>query len=292
VSDDQPAASDAVQPSQGEAPEPLGSAHVPGGMPRLLRLRGKAVDSLRGLASIAIAMLLWEVVRALGILSPTYAPSTVRIFATLLSEMKNGPLPGAVFVTMQAWALGLALATAVAIPAGFAIGLSRWIEAGSRVLVEFLRPIPSVAIIPVAILFAGIGLKMKLFIIVFACFWPILFNTIYGIGHVDPLLLETGRSFGLRRTALVLRVVVPSALPSVATGLSVAASVALILTVIGEMVAGGDGLGFYILAAGFGGQVVLTYAGMVAAGLLGWILNVGILGLRRHLLAWSREGVT
>lgn len=243
----------------------------------------------KGAIGIGITVLLWEMLRALEVLHPTYAPSVLDMVRTLLVEITNGDILEAALITMRAWAIGLTIATLLAVPTGILIGLSRWAQSATSVVVEFLRPIPSVALIPVAILFVGIGLEMKVLIIVFACFWPILFNTRYGVTHVDTMLLETGRVFGLSRFRSIIRIVLPAASPSVATGISIATSIALILAVIGEMVAGGSGLGYYILSAGMGGQVSRSYAGVFAAALLGFLLNVIVLRIRGRLFRWSPE---
>lgn len=252
------------------------------------RLQG-ASNVGKSAIGIGITILLWEMLRALEVLHPTYAPAVWDMVRTLLVEIANGEILEAAIVTMRAWAIGLTIATLLAVPAGVFIGLSRWAQSATSVVVEFLRPIPSVALIPVAILFVGIGLEMKVLIIVFACFWPILFNARYGVTHVDTMLLETGRVFGLSRSRSIIRIVLPAASPSVATGISIATSIALILAVIGEMVAGGSGLGYYILSAGMGGQVSRSYAGVFAAGLLGFLLNIIVLRIRRRLFRWSPE---
>jgi NitT/TauT family transport system permease protein len=272
--------------SSAAAPEPAVVLTGRGGSGRS-RLRLER--GIKGTIGVAGAILLWELARATGLLPSVYAPSFPRILSEAVQQIPDGPLMRAVLTTLHAWALGLGIAVLLAVPSGFAVGLSRWADSASRVVVEFLRPIPSVALIPVAILFAGLGLQMKLILIVFACFWPLFFNTKYGVGHTDPLLLETGRAFGRSRPRLILEIVVPSALPSVATGVRIAASIALILAVVAEMVAGGGGIGYFILAHNMAGQLSTMYAGILVIGLLGYAVNLAAMAVERRLLAWSPD---
>ena len=253
------------------------------------RGRARVGRGIKGAIGVTFAVLAWEAARATGLVAPFYAPSFLTIVGEIAQQFPDGPLTRAVLTTLHAWALGLGIAVLLAVPSGFAVGLSYWADAASRVVVEFLRPIPSVALIPVVILFAGLGLQMKLILIVFACFWPLFFNSKYGVGHTDALLLETGRAFGRSQVRLVLEIVVPSALPSVATGVRIAASIALILAVVAEMVAGGGGIGYFILANNMAGQLPAMYAGILVVGLLGYAVNLAAMVVEGRLLAWSPD---
>ena len=136
--------------------------------------------------------------------------------------------------------------------------------------IEFLRPIPSVALIPLAVLIYGQGLESKVFLVAFASFWPLLIQTIYGVQDVDPVATDTARSFGLGRLERMWRITVPSAVPYIATGIRISSAVALILAVTAELVIGAAGLGREINVARSGGNLDAMYALIVATGLLGW----------------------
>ena len=154
----------------------------------------------KGLAGIAVAIGIWELVRAAGLVPRDFVPGIGSILQAVVDNLGNGLLEG-LGHTVTAWALGMLITVAIGGALGVALGLSRTADAAGRVVVDFLRPVPSVALIPVAILIFGIGLKMQLMLIVFACVWPVLFNVRYGVQSVDPLLLDTARVAGLSRAA-------------------------------------------------------------------------------------------
>ena len=189
--------------------------------------------------------------------------------------------------TLTAWALGMLLTVALGVLLGVALGLSRPADAAARVVVDFLRPVPSVALIPVAVLIFGIGLRMQLMLIVFACVWPVLFNVRYGVRSVDPLLVDTARVAGLSKVAVIRRVVLPWALPAIFTGVRIASSIALVLAVSSEMITGSPGLGKIIVDADSAGNFALAYAGALVTGVFGFLLNLGLISLDRRLLPWS-----
>jgi ABC-type nitrate/sulfonate/bicarbonate transport system permease component len=149
-----------------------------------------------------------------------------------------------------------------------------------------MRPVPSVALVPLAVLVFGLGITTKVFLVVFAATWPLLLQTIYGVQDVDPVAMDTMRSFGLGRLRRLVVVTLPSASPYVATGLRLSSSVALILAVTAELVVGSPGLGSQITAAENGNSTALVYALIVATGALGWALSFGIRQAEARALAW------
>ena len=250
-----------------------------GGEPRVVRWA-------KGAAGVVVAAGLWELIRALSLLPHDYVPSVPTILRAVGDNMGDALLP-AMGDTLQAWGFGMLITIAIGVVMGVALGLSRWADAAARVVVEFLRPVPSVALIPVAVLIFGIGLKMQLLLIVFACVWPVLFNVRYGVQSVDSLLLDTGRVCRLSRAALVRRVVLPAALPAILTGVRISSSIALVLAVSSEMVTGSPGLGKLIVDADAAGNVELSCAGVFVTGILGLLLNVALQTADRRLLPWS-----
>jgi NitT/TauT family transport system permease protein len=250
-----------------------------GGEPRVVRWA-------KGTVGVLVAIGIWELVRALSLLPQDYVPSVATILSAVVENLDNGLL-AATGETLKAWGFGMLITIAIGIAFGIAIGLSRWADAASRVVVEFLRPVPSVALIPVAVLIFGIGLRMQLLLIVFACVWPVLFNVRYGVQSVDRLLLDTARVSGLARRDVVRRVVFPAALPATFTGIRIASSIALVLAVSSEMVSGSPGLGKLIVDADAAANVELSYAGVFVTGVLGLLLNLGLQIADRRLLPWS-----
>ena len=182
-----------------------------------------------------------------GFVNSIFLPPPTQIAAHLVHLIGTGELLDAAGTTLARCFGGYSLAAAVAIPVGIAMGRSRRIALLLNPIAEILRPIPSAAIIPVAILFLGIDERMKIAVVVFGSTLPILLNTIYGVRSVDLLLIDTGRTFNLSRLAFLRKIVIPAALPSIATGLRISLAISLILTITVAMIAGNSGLGFLIL---------------------------------------------
>ena len=220
------------------------------------------------------------------VISPRYFPPPSEMLAALADEVMRSGFWAAVANTLQGWALGLGIAALIAIPVGVVVGSSRLLYRSLRGVIEFLRPIPSVALIPLAILIYGSGLESKVFLAAFASTWPLLMQTLYGVQDVDPVATDTARSFGLGRAARLLRVTLPSAIPYIATGVRISAAVSLILCVTAELVIGAAGLGREINLARQGGAVDLMYALIVATGLLGWAMNAVFTRAERRVLHW------
>src|SRR5919109_2189549 len=204
----------------------------------------------------------------------------------LFELLGTGGFWTAVWNTLQGWALGLGIAAALAIPLGIVIGSAPLLYRAVRFVIEFLRPIPSVALIPLAVLIYGTGLQSKVFLAAFASFWPLLVQTLYGVRDVDPVATDTARSFGFSRRQRLFRVTLPSAVPYIATGLRIASAVSLILTVTAELVIGSAGLGRSINVARSGGDEQLMYALIIATGILGLALNAIFVLAERRVLHW------
>jgi ABC-type nitrate/sulfonate/bicarbonate transport system permease component len=241
--------------------------------------------ALPWLGVLTVLAVLELVVRA-GLISGDYFPPPTTTSAALFRLLGDGGYWTAILHTLQGWAIGLAIATAIAVPVGLALGFSDLLYHALRPVVEFLRPVPSVALIPLAILVYGTGLQSKIFLVVFAATWPLLIQTIYGARDIDPLHLETARSFRARRRDRVLRVTLMGAVPYIATGLRIASATALILAITAELIIGSAGLGRSITIARQGGAVDEMYALIATTGLLGWLLNSLFATGERRVLHW------
>jgi ABC-type nitrate/sulfonate/bicarbonate transport system permease component len=234
---------------------------------------------------VGVLVLLEIVVRA-GLIPSRYFPPMTETFSALLEQVGQATFWTAVFDTLQGWFLGLAIAAVIAIPLGMLIGSNQIVYRGLRPIIEFLRPIPSVALIPLAILVFGTGLQSKVFLAAFAATWPLLIQAIYGVRDLDPVQRETARSFRISRRDRLLRVSLPGAIPYIATGLRISSATALILAVTAELVIGAPGLGRAINTARAGGVPDLMYALTIATGLLGWGLNSLMVRIERRALHW------
>ena len=243
-------------------------------------------DRLPGIAVLLALLLLWEMsVRLRWVVTPTW-PAVSSVFETFWQACMDGTYLEVFGPSLKRLGIGYLIATVVAVAIGVAMGVWRRMYLLFEPLVELLRPIPSPAYLPMAILFLGIDNTMKVFMVAFASFFPILLNTVAGVRSVDPVLVDTGRTFGLTRPQIIGRIVLPAAGGYILTGMRISLAIALIVTVIAEMVAGNSGIGFYILGAQRSFLVPEMYAGVIALALLGFGLNKGFVALEKMALSW------
>jgi ABC-type nitrate/sulfonate/bicarbonate transport system permease component len=154
--------------------------------------------------------------------------------------------------------------------------------------VQFLRSIPPPALLPFGILVLGVGTSMKVFIIAFVCLWPVLLNTIDGVRGIDPTMLDTARSYGVRRLERIRRIVLPAALPQIFAGLRTSLSLAVIMMVLTEYFASDSGVGYVLLISKNTFQLAPMWAAILLIGLLGYLLNLLLILVERRVLAWHR----
>lgn len=239
----------------------------------------------RRAGGVVVAIAIWELVSVSGAVT-NQALASVSATASAIGANASA-LASAAGGTLEAWAVGVAIAALLGVGLGTLVG--RWpvAQALTEVLVRMMRPLPSLALIPVAILIAGLGLTMTAGLVAFTSFWPIFINTRYGVAQVDNLFIDTGRTLGLRGALLITRVVLPAAAPLIAGGIQVAISLALVVTVSVELVGGTGGLGTFVLQAQQGNAVSTMYAGIIVGGIVGWALNAGYGALVRRALPWS-----
>lgn len=248
-------------------------------MSRLGR-RGRGVLGLLGL------VLLLEVVPRAGLVPARFLPPSSTVAGALVTELATGDFWSSLAGTVRGWALGLAIAVVAGVTLGVLIGSVPPLRAVTASSIEFLRPIPSVALIPLAVLLFGTDLRSTLLLVGYAAFWQVLIQVLSGVADVDPVARDTARSYGLGRVARVRYVTWPTALPYVLTGVRLAAAVALVLAITAELIIGTPGLGNRIAVAQSSGAVATTYALIVVTGLLGVLVNVGARLLERRVLAW------
>jgi ABC-type nitrate/sulfonate/bicarbonate transport system permease component len=236
----------------------------------------------------AVVVVVWEVA---GRASPAvryYIPPVSQISGSLFQIVLSGEIASDVATTLTRFVVGYLIAAVMAVAAGIFLGYFPLAHSYLDMLVELLRPMPSVAIIPVAILLLGIGDAMIVAVTVYASVWPVLINTIDGVRHIEPTLIYTGRTFGLGRWQILTSIILPAASPYIVTGLRVSLAIALILVTTAEMVAGTKGLGFYILDEERSLRNSNMYAGIVLVAALGYLLNRLFLLVESILMKWKR----
>jgi len=236
--------------------------------------------------SIASALAFWELVSRTGAISQKDLPAMSTTFRELWSLVQTSHFWFAFGDTVRGWALGLGLATALAVPIGIVLGSSDFAASAFRIPIEFLRPIPSAALIPLLFLTLGTTLKSEIFLATFGAFWPLLIQTMYGVRDVDPVALETARSFGVGRLERLYRITLPSSVPYVATGLRISSTVSLILAFTAELFMGTKGLGQEVNIAQAYGLEVQLYALALATGFLGVAIHLFFTTLERRALHW------
>jgi ABC-type nitrate/sulfonate/bicarbonate transport system permease component len=230
---------------------------------------------------------LWEAVVRLKVVDTPTLPSLTSVLLAFWQLATDGTFASVFLPSLERLFIGYFIACTVAVALGIAMGFNRWIFRLLEPLVEILRPIPSPAYVPMAILFLGIGNQMKIFMVAFASFFPVLLNTISGVMNVDRVLIDTGRTFGLSRVQMITKIVLPSASVYIMTGMRISLAVALIVTVLAEMVTGNDGIGFFILSSQRSFHIAEMYAAVIALAIVGYALNHLFLFVEGRLLAWN-----
>ncbi|MDN3354858.1 ABC transporter permease [Actinomadura sp. DC4] len=239
-----------------------------------------------GLIGLAGLMAVVELLPRTGLAEKRFLPPFSSMVSALSDEVRTEAFWRALLETLRGWAIGLAIATVAGMVLGIVIGGLPVVRAAMTSTIEFLRPIPSVALIPLAVLLYGTGMRSTLLLVVYASFWQVMVQVLYGVRDVDPVARETARSYRFRPLSLVSTVIWPTALPYVMTGFRLGAAVALILEITGELVIGSPGLGKQIAVAQTSGAVPAMYALVIVVGLIGVIVNVIVRFVERRVLRW------
>jgi ABC-type nitrate/sulfonate/bicarbonate transport system permease component len=239
-----------------------------------------------GITGLAVVAALAEVLPRSGLVNPDYLPTASSMASALGDAVREAAFWSALGDTLRGWALGLALAMLIGVSAGIVIGSVPVLREFTLSTIEFLRPIPSVALIPLVVLIYGSRPQSALILVVYAATWQVLMQVLYGVADVDPVARDTARSYRFSRWSTARHVVWPTALPYVVTGFRLAAAVALILEVTAELVIGVPGLGRSIGVAQTSGAVPQTYALVIAVGLIGVLVNLGARATERRVLRW------
>ncbi|MEH2492654.1 ABC transporter permease [Bradyrhizobium sp. AZCC 2230] len=248
---------------------------VAGGRGRrwVLHAADNAWSALQGLLPLIALLLLWQI---LGDPRSPYFPPPSTWAAALIDRTSAEDLLPAVLMTFQSVAAALVLATALGVGIGGLIGASPGLARCLGPTLEFLRTLPPPTIVPVAALIIGVDEKMKLFVIVFAALWPVLLNTTSGVRSLHPTLLEAARSLQLGAIAQVTKIFLPALLPSILTGVRVAAPLAIIVSLLAEMLTLMPGLGALLLMAQRNFNAAEVFGLLAVVGSFGFIINAAL----------------
>ncbi|RIV40025.1 ABC transporter permease [Micromonospora radicis] len=240
-----------------------------------------------GFTLVALLLVLWEVSVRTALVDSISVPAVSTVAERFIELLRDGTLVDEFAQTLRRMFVGYLLAAIIGIGVGLLMGYFDRIHNLLEPVVELIRPLPTPAYIPLVILFLGVGDSMKIFITVIACVWPILLNTYSGVRNVPRIQIDTARTFGLGNAAVLRKVVVPAAAPSVFTGLRISLTLALILSIIAEMVASNNGIGYFILFAQRSFRVTDMYAGIIALGIIGYLLNLLFVRIEGRVLHWN-----
>jgi NitT/TauT family transport system permease protein len=242
---------------------------------------------LSGSPAILALLALWEVAPRLGLVEPAFLPPFSEVLTALWALLRSGQLIDHVGASLSRSLVGFGSAIVLAVPLGLAIGASRRTYDFINPLLEVFRNTAALALLPVFILLLGIGESSKVAIVIYVCSWSILLNTISGVRNVDPLLIKSARTMGLGKAALLRKVTLPAALPTIFVGIRLAGSSSLLVLVAAEMVGAKAGLGYLIQYSQYNFQIPQMYAGIITTTALGLTFAKTLLWLERRCTSWK-----
>ncbi|WP_084525613.1 ABC transporter permease [Nocardia vaccinii] len=236
--------------------------------------------------AIALFLALWEIAPRIGLVDPVFLPPFSTVVQAFVELIRNGQMWEHVSASLSRSLVGFALAVVTAVPVGVAIAWYRPVAEFLGPILELFRNTAALALLPVFVLILGIGETSKVALVLYAGFFPILLNTITGVRTADPLLVKSATSLGFSSVRLFQKVILPAALPSIFTGLRMAASSSILVLIATEMVGARAGLGYLITAAQQNFQIPDMYAGIIAISLVGLVFNGVLLAVERRLSRW------
>lgn len=262
---------------------PTASSRARGILHALPRFAGRtATRSLLILVLLAV----WEIAPRNDWVNPIFLPPLSEVLDAAWRLTTDGTLGHHVGASLTRSVVGFGIAVVAGVTLGLLIGWYRFLADLLNPVLEILRNTAALALLPVVTLLLGIGETAKISLVVYAALFPILLNTLTGVRTVDPLLVRSARSLNLRPHQIFIRVVLPSAVPSIFTGLRMGAAASILVLVAAEMIGAKSGLGYLIQASQLNFQIANMYVGIIAIAALGLIANYGLLAVQRRLSRW------
>lgn len=239
--------------------------------------------------AIVIFLALWEVLPRVGAVDPAFLPPFSVVMQTGWQLTLNGQLLAHLQASLIRSLSGFVIAIIIAIPLGLAIGWYKPFSDLISPLLELFRNTAALALLPVFILFLGIGETSKIALVIYACTWPILLNTVSGVRNVDPLLIKSARTMGLGPVKLFRKVILPAAVPTIFVGIRLAGAFSVLILIAAEMIGAKAGLGYLINYAQFNFQIPEMFFGIVIITVVGLVFNYSLLLIERRLTAWKTQ---
>lgn len=250
--------------------------------------RAAARDAAASVAVLAAVLLLWWLASHRQWVSKVFLPTPEAALAALAEGLAAGELAAFSAATVWRMVLGWGLASAAGVLLGALIGSSAAARAWLQPTLEFVRPLPASALLPLAIAVFGLSPAMVLSVVAFGAMWPVLLATVHGFASVHVRLAEVAQALQIGRVAFALKIGLPNALPDILAGMRLALTVALIVSVVGEMIASQAGLGQAILLAARAFRASELFAGVMLLGAIGFASNALLALAERRLLQWQR----
>lgn len=246
------------------------------------RIRAMTLGAL-GVATLLIA---WTAVVALDVVGQDSLPYPVAVFGRIPTLFTDTEFLASLADTMWGWLLALVLSSLAAVAVGLLISTIGWLTRPATLAVNIFRSIPSTALIPVAILIFGLGLEMKVSVAVYATFWIVLINTMYGVASTEPMRRDAARSmqWGWFRTHAY--VTLPSALPSIVTGIRIASGIALVVVLSAELLGAKSGLGTLMVQYQQALALDVVYAMLLVIGVIGMVLYTALVRIEKTSMKW------
>jgi NitT/TauT family transport system permease protein len=232
-------------------------------------------------------LVVWEVLARFGVLKPVLFSSPMVIGRTLVASFASGEMTMHVIATVTRTLAGMALGAIPGLLLGLAMGWSGGLRRALDPILAALHPIPKIAILPLLMIFLGIGEASRIAVASVAAFFPMLINTMAGVRAINPIYFEVAQNYGASKYHLFRRVVLPASLPLVFSGLRLAANVTLLVTIAAEIVMADRGLGAQVWLAWETLRVELLYATLVVIASLGIALTGGLRLIRRAVVPWQ-----
>ncbi|WP_165966754.1 ABC transporter permease [Actinomadura sp. 7K507] len=243
-----------------------------------------------GALGVGMVIAVWQIACGLGLVAADSLPTPWTVALRIKDLAVSTDFQLQVLDTVWTWLLSMAVTIVIAVPLGILLGTVAALYRPTVTVVHALRSVPATVFIPASVLLFGLGLTMKLALTVFAIFGPVLLNAVYGVHNTEPQLLTVARSLRWSRLETLRRVVLPSALPSIVTGIRVASGIALIVIVSVELLGASYGIGTVIVQYQAIPRPDFVYAGVILAGVLGWLLYTTLAAVERRALPWTRRG--
>ncbi|GAA2801990.1 ABC transporter permease [Kitasatospora paracochleata] len=237
-------------------------------------------------AAIVVLLAVWEAAPRLGLVDRTFLPPLSEVLRAWWGLLDGGRLGENARASLVRSFSGFGLAVGIGVPLGLLIGWYRPLAELLSPLLELFRNTAALALLPVFVLVLGIGETSKIAIVLYACLWPILLNTISAVRTVDPTLLRLARSLDLSPLRLFQKVILPASVPVVFTGIRLAGAVSILVLVAAEMVGAKAGLGYLINASQYNFAIPQMYAGILTISVIGVAFNQLLLAIERRLTAW------